>query len=264
MAGPYTLPLGELEVADSHTYLPKNILGGEMANAEIKTLLESLETDLNGARMSRAIFVAGNGVNATVRAKLHEAFAGSYAANAFQHVLNTALRDTALAIARITDPLGTDRLSLPKLGRLLEAQSDQIVENASRWYADIDGSTDEGPLGKQSRAMVAARLPVLILDIKKFLNSPRIKAIRSLRDAALAHTLDIDHLPVAIDDVEAAFREANRLVAEASLLATGTEWDPDQFDEGPLLYANDLWDAVEFGLPDVKNHDKRNTPRVKF
>lgn len=259
-----TVPPGELEVGGAYTYLPKSLLGGEMANPEIKALLESLETDLNSARMSRAIFVAGNGANATVRAKMHEAFAGSYAANAFLHVMNTALRDTALAIARITDPIGTDRLSLSKLGRLLEAESAQIVEDASRWYADIDGSKDEGPLGKQSRAMVTARLPVLILDIKKFLSSPAIKAIRSLRDASLAHTLDIAHLPVAIDDVETAFSEANRLVAEASLLATGIEWDPDQFDEGPLLYANDLWDAVEFGLPEVKKHDKRNTPRVKF
>lgn len=235
-----------------------------MPNDAIESLLEALEANLNSARMSRAIFVAGNGADATARNNMHKAFSDTYAAHAFQHVMNTALRDTALAIARITDPPGSERLSLPKLGKLLETNSAQLIEDAYNWYGAENAQEREGSIGKRSRDLVSARLPILILDIKKFLNSPTVKAIRSLRDAALAHSLDIEHLPVTIDDVENAFHEANRIVAEASLLATGKEWDPEQFDEGPLLYANDLWDAVEVGLPEVKKHDKRNTPRVKI
>jgi hypothetical protein len=223
--------------------------------------MERLERELNSGRQSLAVYVAGNGRTPEARAKLHEAFGDTYAVHAFRHIQHIALTDTLLVVARLTDFAGKDRHCLPLLKARLHEDKQVIASAALDWPGGREADGSPTRTGIEYREMVEKELPVLNSDISTFLKSPGVEEIRSMRDAALAHALDLDHLPVTSESIELGFHEADRIVAKASLLITEKHWDPDQFNEGPELYANDLWDAVEAGLPKTKLVDKRNMPR---
>ena len=93
-------------------------------------------------------------------------------------------------------------------------------------------------------------IQTLIGLIDYFLGSPEIERLRALRNEALAHRLSIYTSRPTFNDIGWAFKKIHEIVSKASVVVTGTNWDPDDFYKAQLTYANEFWDHFERGLAD--------------
>lgn len=210
--------------------------------SEAEQLVKELEGELHHARASWAVFSCGNGLDPTHRASLHKKLDHTFELHTFEHIIRASATMTVMSVARLTDPHKADRITLMGLKKLIQTEVPTFSDAAAKWFESWPEKS------AQDRQFVEEGIPKLVSKISKFVNCNEIKRIRKLRDEALAHRLKLNTLRPTFHDIGYAFDHANEIVSEASVLLTGTSWDPSDFMNAQDTYASAFWDRFEKGF----------------
>lgn len=216
-----------------------------------QNVVKRLEIEIESARRYWAVFTESNGRHELERDGLRKSIANTYAAHAFSYIQMSCAINAVMALARITDARGADRMSLDALRGIIGPIQVEIAADALTWYSHLDSNLGSR-MATDARDEVAAKLPTLISDIGTLLKSGEAHRIRVLRNEALAHALEPSNLLPTYEDIAFVFRHASELIAVASHLICGRPWDVDSFNEVPATYAKEFWDVVEHGLESMR------------
>jgi hypothetical protein len=216
---------------------------------EAKCITKRLAAEGHTARRSWTLFEGLNGTNINHRAALHREINKLALGGPMQGIVDVLVRDTLLALFRMTDPPGqkSERLTLCRLSQLLAEQdlrSDRETE-ARGWIA--------------GDAAMAIKAMNFITDLvppswTKAPTDPRLFNLREnlkpLRDSMLAHALDTSGTtPPIVNEVRELLELVSAAVQNAQLVFLGSaaSWENDY--KGRLKETTELWDLFQAGLP---------------
>ena len=205
-------------------------------------VIKQLEAELYHARASWSVFEAGNGLDKSSRASLHELINNTYANHTYGHIIRSAASMTVLSISRITDNPRPQRYTIGGLQKVIIAQTDLLSESAGNWFPDWPEKSNKDKVWARTEARQISDL------IDQFTGSEELKRIRALRNEALAHRLTVRTVRPTFNDIGVAFKSAHEIISRSSTLILGNNWNPNDFFDVQLSYANEFWDALERGL----------------
>lgn len=216
-----------------------------------QAMVRQLEKDLESARRTWAIFSESNGDNEAERAGLRLAIAHTHAGHSFTDIQMTCAVSTLMALARITDPRGQDRISLDALRGVIGPIQGEMANNALTWYVGLEFEIG-GEMAAGEHQRVKQKLPELITGIGTLLKSDEVKRIRALRNEALAHALSFVSIEPTFEDIRIVYRQATQLISLASYAVSGLSTDEVDRDRIARMRAREFWDAFVQGISMMK------------
>lgn len=229
-----------------------------------KRIAGRLRSEARWARQAWALWEALNGGSQDTRSELRESLQYLGLGGQVGFFQGVLVRDTLLALFRISDQKNKDRLTLCAISHLLEddrlraklATKDRfIAEGCTEWLADFEAREQPKRI-----AVIRSYVPPKWLD-----QPPKERALYDLRhrlkdtrDKVLAHPLDATGvIQPSVDDIRQFLKLTATLVRNAELVFLGSAHTTDDQYRVHVEEATKLWGLLQEGPIRVYNCDMK-------
>jgi AbiU2 len=221
--------------------------------------------EILAARKSWALFESFNGKDDAARAQLRASVSALGLVTCANGIAMALVRDTLLALFRISDAPGSDKLTLCRLSRSLQDPGvvARLEQDARRWSARMTPYSQKFADEDAATCRRAISLITTIVPPKWDANSPpsdprlfnlRTK-LKDVRDHVIAHSVDTSGVMFPHrNDIMEFLDLASELVEKAQLVFRGTsaQWEDDF--KSRLKEATVFWDCCQQGLAAGSTH----------
>lgn len=220
------------------------------------SLLQRITDDYYRASRSWIFFIESNGSFTAPKKSLIAAINNEHLGHAFNALQNWTVSDCILAICRLTDPYGKDRMNLNALLKLLTDDEDKLTAEAKKHYAN-SGSRAYAQTENDAVAQYAKKYASLVEAIRALSENVELAALRAHRNNVLAHSLIEKVDPPKIGTVEAVLSLFRPIIVDSYFILRHSHFVLDFPEQEYQRRFDKFWRAVELGAKALAQEKER-------